>query len=211
MASGGDGGRTGAAASGGLAVCVFCASSSKIDRVHVDLAADVGAELARRGHSLVSGGAQVSCMGAVARAARAGGARTVGVIPEGLVSVEISDEDNDELVVTADMRARKGEMDRRSDAFLVLPGGIGTLEELFEVWTARVLGMHAKPVVILDPTGVYEPLRELMTGLAEQGFARPKIFDAIGWTASVEEAFDLLERSQPRIEATPEDYAEAEL
>jgi uncharacterized protein (TIGR00730 family) len=195
----------------GLAVCVFCASSSKIDKRYLELAAQVGDELARRGHSLVSGGAQVSCMGAVARAARAGGARTVGVIPEGLVSVEISDEASDELIVTPDMRARKGEMDRRSDAFLVLPGGIGTLEELFEIWTARVLGMHDKPVVILDPTGVYEPLRELMLGLAEQGFARPKIFDAIGWTGSVGEAFDLLERSQPRIEATPEDYAEAEL
>ncbi|WP_243716175.1 TIGR00730 family Rossman fold protein [Actinomadura darangshiensis] len=194
-----------------LAVCVFCSSSGKIDRRYVDLAAEAGAELARRGHSLVSGGAQVSCMGAVARAARAGGARTIGVIPEGLVSVEISDEDNDELIVTGDMRARKGEMDRRSDAFLVLPGGIGTLEELFEVWTARVLAMHDKPVVILDPTGVYEPLRELMVGLTEQGFARPKIWDAIGWTDSVPEAFDLLERTQPRIEFSPEDYAEAEL
>ncbi|GAA4326062.1 TIGR00730 family Rossman fold protein [Actinomadura luteofluorescens] len=194
-----------------LAVCVFCSSSGKIDRRYVDLAAEAGAELARRGHSLVSGGAQVSGLGDVARAALAGGARTVGVIPEGLVSVEISDEDNDELVVTADMRARKGEMDRRSDAFLVLPGGIGTLEELFEVWTARVLTMHDKPIVILDPTGVYEPLRELMKGLTEQGFARPKIWDAVGWTDSVPEAFDLLERSQPRIEFSPEDYAEAEL
>ncbi|WP_433467495.1 TIGR00730 family Rossman fold protein [Spirillospora sp. CA-128828] len=194
-----------------LAICVFCSSSGKIDRRYVDLAAEAGAELARRGHSLVSGGGRVSCMGAVARAAREGGARTVGVIPEGLVSAEISDEDNDELIVTADMRDRKGEMDRRSDAFLILPGGIGTLEELFEVWTARALAMHDKPVVILDPTGVYEPLRELMTGLTEQGFARPKIWDAIGWTNSVPEAFDLLERSQPRIEFSPEDYAEAEL
>jgi uncharacterized protein (TIGR00730 family) len=194
-----------------LAVCVFCSSSGTIDRRYVDLAAETGAELARRGHSLVSGGAQVSCMGAVARAARAGGARTVGVIPEGLVSVEISDEDNDELIVTPDMRTRKGEMDRRSDAFLILPGGIGTLEELFEVWTARVLAMHEKPVVILDPTGVYEPLRELMVGLTEQGFARPKIWDAIGWTATVPEAFDLLERAQPRIEFSPGDYAETQL
>ncbi|WP_243710753.1 TIGR00730 family Rossman fold protein [Actinomadura sp. KC216] len=194
-----------------LAICVFCSSSGTIDRGYIDLAAQAGTELARRGHSLVSGGAKVSCMGAVARAARAGGARTVGVIPEGLVSVEIADEDNDELIVTPDMRTRKGEMDRRSDAFLILPGGIGTLEELFEVWTARVLAMHAKPVVILDPTGVYEPLRELMRGLTEQGFARARIWDAIGWTDSVPKAFDLLERSQPRIEFSPEDYAEAEL
>ncbi|RAY14479.1 TIGR00730 family Rossman fold protein [Actinomadura craniellae] len=193
----------------GRAICVFCASSSRIDRRYLDLAAETGAELARRGHTLVSGGATVSCMGEVARAARAGGARTVGVIPEGLVSVEISDEDNDELIVTPDMRSRKGEMDRRSDAFLVLPGGLGTLEELFEIWTARVLGMHDKPLVILDPWGVYDPLRDLMTGLADQGFARPKIFDAVGWTDSVPEAFDLLERTQPRIEATAEDYTEA--
>ncbi|GAA0564273.1 LOG family protein [Actinomadura livida] len=194
-----------------LAVCVFCSSSGRIDRRHVDLAADVGTELARRGHSLVSGGAQVSCMGAVARAARAGGARTVGVIPEGLVSVEISDEDNDELIVTPDMRTRKGEMDERSDAFLILPGGIGTLEELFEVWTARVLSMHEKPVVILDPTGVYDPLRELMVSLTEQGFARHRIWDAIGWTTTVPEAFDFLERSQPRIEFSASDYAETQL
>ncbi|MBE1534308.1 LOG family protein [Actinomadura algeriensis] len=194
-----------------LAVCVFCASSSKIDPRFLDLAAEAGAELARRGHSLVSGGARVSCMGAVARAARAGGARSVGVIPEGLVDLEVSDEDNDELIVTLDMRTRKGEMDRRSDAFLVLPGGIGTLEELFEIWTARTLGMHDKPIVILDPVGVYEPLRELMKGLAEHGFTRPKTFDAVSWASTVPEAFDLLERSQVRIEATPEDYAEAEL
>ncbi|GLZ09877.1 cytokinin riboside 5'-monophosphate phosphoribohydrolase [Actinomadura sp. NBRC 104425] len=197
-------------ADSGKAVCVFCASSSRIDRKFVDLAAEVGAELARRGHSLVSGGGQVSCMGAVARAARAGGARTVGVIPEGLAGLELADHDSDELIVTPDMRSRKGEMDRRSDAFLVLPGGIGTLEELFEIWTSRVLGMHDKPLVLLDPYGVYEPLRDLMRGLADQGFARPKIFDAIGWTGSVTEAFDLLERSWPRIQATPEDYAEAE-
>ncbi|SEG42266.1 hypothetical protein SAMN04489712_105127 [Thermomonospora echinospora] len=194
----------------GLAVCVFCASSSRIDRRYLELAGQAGAELARRGHTLVSGGAQVSCMGAVARAARAGGARTIGVIPQALVSVEISDEDNDELIVTPDMRSRKGEMDRRSDAFLVLPGGIGTLEELFEIWTGRVLGMHDKPLVILDPYGVYDPLRELMVKLSDQGFTRPKIFDAIGWTGSVTEAFDLLEGAPVRIQPTAEDYAEAE-
>ncbi|MBA9003854.1 MULTISPECIES: LOG family protein [Thermomonospora] len=195
---------------GGLAICVFCASSSRIDGRFIELAEQAGAELARRGHTLVSGGAQVSCMGAIARAARAGGARTVGVIPRALVSVEISDEDNDELIVTPDMRSRKGEMDRRSDAFLVLPGGIGTLEELFEIWTARTLGMHEKPLVILDPYGVYDPLRELMVGLTEQGFARPRIFDAIGWTGSIPEAFDLLEGRQVALRPTAEDYAEAE-
>jgi uncharacterized protein (TIGR00730 family) len=194
----------------GLAVCVFCASSNRIEQRYVDLASEAGTELARRGHSLVSGGARISCMGAVARAARAGGARTVGVIPEALVDVEISDEDNDELVITPDMRSRKAEMDRRADAFLVLPGGLGTLEELFEIWTARVLGMHEKPLVILDPFGIYDPLRELMTKLLDQGFARPALFDAVGWTASVPEAFDLLVKAPTRIKATAEEYAESD-
>ncbi|MFC4905739.1 TIGR00730 family Rossman fold protein [Actinomadura gamaensis] len=194
----------------GIAVCVFCASSTRIDPRHVEFAEQVGAELARRGHTLVSGGGRISSMGAVARGARAGGARTIGVIPEALRDVEVSDEDSDELVITPDMRARKGEMDRRSDAFLVLPGGIGTLEELFEIWTSRTLGMHDKPLVVLDPDGVFAPLRQLAENLTELGFARPKIFDAIGWTADLHEAFDLLERTRPHIEATPEDYVEAE-
>ncbi|WP_033324760.1 TIGR00730 family Rossman fold protein [Actinomadura atramentaria] len=193
-----------------LAICVFCASSSRIDPRHVELAEQVGREIARRGHSLVSGGGTMSCMGAVARGARDGGAATVGVIPEGLLELEVADQASAELIVTPDMRSRKGEMDRRSDAFLVLPGGIGTLEELFEIWTARTLGMHTKQIAILDPLGVYDPLRELMKNLADTGFARAKVFDAIGWTRSMDEAFDHLERSPVRIEATAEDYAEAE-
>ncbi|HEU5158066.1 MAG TPA: TIGR00730 family Rossman fold protein [Streptosporangiaceae bacterium] len=191
-------------------ICVFCASSSRIERRYLDLATEAGAELARRGHRLVSGGATVSCMGAVARAARAGGAATVGVIPQALVDIEIADNDSTTLIVTEDMRSRKAEMDRRADAFLVLPGGLGTLEELFEIWSARVLGLHDKPLVILDPFGLYDPLRDLMTHLLDAGFARPKVFDAVGWTHAVPEAFDLLERRQVRIEPTAEDYAEAE-
>jgi uncharacterized protein (TIGR00730 family) len=186
-----------------MRICVFCSSSGRIDRRYLDLAEETGAELARRGHTLVSGGATVSCMGAVARAAREGG------VPRALVDIEIADDDA-ELVVTDDMRSRKGEMDRRSDAFLVLPGGLGTLEELFEIWTSRVLGMHEKPIAILDPYGLYEPLGELMKHLLDEGFARPRIFDAIGWTGSVAEAFDHLERSPVRLEATAEDYIESE-
>jgi uncharacterized protein (TIGR00730 family) len=192
-----------------MRICVFCSSSGRIDARYLELATDAGAELARRGHTLVSGGATVSCMGAVARAARDGGARTIGVIPRALVDIEVADEDA-ELVVTDDMRTRKGEMDRRSEAFLVLPGGLGTLEELFEIWTSRILGMHDKPIAILDPYGLYEPLRELMKHLLDEGFARPRIFDAIGWTTTVAEAFEHLERSQVRLEPTAEDYLESE-
>ena len=193
------------------AVCVFCASSETIPQRYIDLAADVGTELARRGHSLVSGGGSVSCMGAVARAARAGGARTVGVIPEGLLAWEVADEDADELVVTPDMRVRKGEMDRRAEAFLTLPGGIGTLEELMEIWVGRVLRMHDKPVVVLDPDGVFAPLRQQVDQLVEAHFARPSVHDALAWATEVEEAFDLLERHLPmQMPPTAEEVLEAE-
>ncbi|MFC4012250.1 TIGR00730 family Rossman fold protein [Nonomuraea purpurea] len=179
-------------------ICVFCASSMNIDRKYLDLAANVGAELAKRGHTLVSGGATVSCMGAVTSAARAAGGRTIGVIPQVLVDIEIADEESDELVVTQDMRERKGVMDARSDAFLVLPGGIGTLEELFEIWTARVLGIHDRPLVILDPWGLYEPLKTLVGTMYDQGFTRADVFDAISWTTTVDEALAHLEaRAQP--------------
>jgi uncharacterized protein (TIGR00730 family) len=193
-------------------VCVFCASSDRIPQHYVDLAADVGAELARRGHTLVSGGGSVSCMGAVSRAARAGGARTVGVIPEGLLAWEVADEAADELVVTADMRARKGEMDRRADAFLTLPGGIGTLEELLEIWVGRVLRMHNKPVVVLDPDGVFAPLRRQIEVLVDVGFARATVHDALAWASDVREAFDLLESGLPTPMPPPsaEEVLEAE-
>jgi uncharacterized protein (TIGR00730 family) len=175
------------------AICVFCASSTRIDWAYVELAAEVGAELARRGHTLVSGGGALSCMGAVAEAARAGGAHTVGVIPGALLDLEVGDQDADELLVVEDMRVRKGLMDSRADAFLTLPGGLGTLEELTEVWTSRFLGMHVKPVVALDHDGLYAPLRAQVALMVERGFVRRQAADALQWASSVEEAFVLIE------------------
>ncbi len=191
-------------------VCVFCASSSAIPRHYVELAAQVGTELARRGHDLVSGGGSVSCMGAVAHAARAAGARAVGVIPQALVALEVADTGADELVVTPDMRSRKAEMDRRADAFLTLPGGLGTLEELIEIWVARVLGMHDKPVVVLDPDGAYAPLRAQVDQLVERGFARQSVYDAVAWATTVPDALDLLERHVTVAPPTPGEVLEAD-
>ena len=175
------------------AVCVYCASGTRIDPSYVALAEQVGVELARRGHSLVSGGGQLSMMGAVARGARSGGARTVGVIPRGLLDKEVGDQDADELLVVDDMRTRKGLMDDRSDAFLALPGGLGTLEELFEVWVARSLGMHVKPVVALDVDGLYAPLRAQLDLLADRGFVRRPALTALQWATTVTGALDLVE------------------
>jgi uncharacterized protein (TIGR00730 family) len=191
-------------------ICVFCASSERIHPAHVELARDLGHELARRGHDLVSGGGRVSMMGAVARAVRAGGRHTIGVIPQALVGLEVADDDADELVVTADMRERKGRMDAAADAFVALPGGLGTLEELLEVWVSRTLAMHHKPVVVLDPTGVLAGLADLVDKLVAQGFVRPAAAGAAMWAASVTEALDAVEaglRSQQ--ESRTADLAQA--
>lgn len=195
------------------AICVYCSSSTAIDEKYVDLAAAVGAELAKRGHSLVSGGGDLSCMGAVARAARVGGAHTTGVIPEALLGLEVGDQDADELLVVDDMRTRKGLMDDRSDAFLTLPGGLGTLEELLEVWVARFLGMHKKPVVALDPDGLFAPLRDQVDSLVEKGFVRREAAAALTWTETVDQALDAIEtelKTATRMTPRPDEALEAE-
>ena len=173
-------------------VCVYCSSSESIEASYVELATEVGKRLAAEGFGLVSGGGRVSMMGAVARAARAGGAHTVGVIPAHLVPLEVADTDADELVVVDTMRERKRIMDERADAFLALPGGIGTLEELFEVWTSRSLDMHDKPVVVLDPDGFYAPLWRYLDDLRERGFVRQAALDSLTHATTVDEAFGAL-------------------
>lgn len=175
------------------AVCVYCSSSNAIDPHYLDLAAQVGTELARRGAILVSGGGRVSMMGALARSARAAGGRTVGIIPHFLVGWEVADDDADELVVVTTMRERKAEMDRRSDAFLILPGGLGTMEELFEVWTTRGLGEHDRPVIVLDPDGVFDALWRGLDDLVGRGFIRPEVFASVEVVRTVDAAFERLE------------------
>jgi uncharacterized protein (TIGR00730 family) len=180
------------------AVCVYCSSSEAIEASYVELASQVGKRLAADGHSLVSGGGRVSMMGALARGARAGGARTVGVIPEHLVPYEVADTEADELVVVTTMRERKKIMDDRSDVFIALPGGIGTLEELFEVWTSASLGMHSKPVIVLDPDGFFVPLWYYLEALAGEGFVRRAALDVLHRVESVDAAFAVIDGTVPR-------------
>lgn len=160
------------------AVCVYCASAPT-DPELLALAAKVGAAIARRGWTLVWGGGNVSAMGALAVAAREHGGRTVGVIPKALLHREVADTDADELIVTDTMRERKQVMDDRADAFLTLPGGTGTLEELFETWTGGYLGLHDKPVVLLDPVGHYDGLRVWLSGLLDTGFVSQRAMDRL--------------------------------
>jgi uncharacterized protein (TIGR00730 family) len=176
------------------AICVFCASSRSLDERWLILARAVGADLGRRGHTLVSGGGCVGMMGAVAGAARQAGARTFGVIPQSLVDLEVADRDADELVVTGDMFGRKTLMIEKADAFLTLPGGLGTLDELFEVWTTAMLGVHGKPIVLLDADGFYAGLVDWLRGLVPPGFVRAEALALLTVVPSVEAAFDAIER-----------------
>jgi uncharacterized protein (TIGR00730 family) len=173
-----------------FAVCVYCASGPTHPEL-LALASEVGVAIAKRGWTLVSGGGNVSAMGAVARAARSCNGRTVGVIPKALVHRELADVDAAELVVTDTMRERKKEMEDRSDAFIALPGGIGTLEEFFEAWTAGYLGMHEKPVVLLDPFGHYDGLLNWLRGLVDSGYVSSQALDRLIVVDEVAAALDV--------------------
>ena len=177
------------------AIGVFCASSQRLGQHWLDLAHDLGVEIGRRGHELVSGGGCVGMMGAVADGARAGGGRTYGVIPQSLVELEIADTKSDELVVTDGMASRKTLMIQKADAFITLPGGLGTLDELFEVWTTAMLDHHRKPLLILNAEGFYDGLLGWLRGLANQEFVRPSALSMLLVSRSISESLDLLEAS----------------
>lgn len=201
-------------------LCVFLSSSEHIHQRYHTLARDLGEQLARRKITLVSGGGSISVMGELARTVRAGGGHTVGVIPRHLLDWEVGDTDADELIVTADMRERKARMDEFSDGFLALPGGLGTLEELFEAWVGRTLGMHRKPVVVLDPWDDFADLKALTQRLIESKMARPQAVADLTWTTTIEEALEVITRAWDRGEgrgagtgvatAHPDEWLEAD-
>ncbi|MEU4618924.1 TIGR00730 family Rossman fold protein [Actinoplanes sp. NPDC023801] len=194
------------------AICVFCASSTSLDQRRLDLAAETGRILAERGHTLVSGGGCVGMMGAVTDGARSAGGHTLGIIPQYLVDLEVADLASGELVVTDDMASRKIVMIDRSDAFITLPGGLGTLDELFEVWTLATLDVHRKPIVLLDPDGFYDGLVGWLGGLTDQKFIRPAAMEMLLVARTVDEAVDIVEaalaspRSAPSGTASPAEH-----
>jgi len=172
----------------GMRIAVFCSSSPTIDNKYVDLAYELGRAVAGRSWDLVTGGGHISMMGAVSRGARENGGRTVGVIPQALVDIEFADHENDELHIVETMGERKAMITEIADAFITLPGGAGTLEEFFEIWVGRYLKFHNKPVVILDPFGIYRPLHELFEHLEIENFIKPGMREIISWTTNVEDA-----------------------
>jgi uncharacterized protein (TIGR00730 family) len=156
-------------------VCVFCGSSAGSDPAYAEAARAVGAVLAERGLRLVYGGGRVGLMGAVADAALAAGGRVVGVIPKQIVDLEVGHRGlGDDLRVVGSMHERKALMAELADAFIAMPGGIGTFEELFEIFTWAQLGLHSKPLGLLDVAGYYGPLAAMLDHAVSAGFLRPE-------------------------------------
>lgn len=153
-----------------FSLCVYCGSRPGENPLFTQAAQAVGQWLGAHDAQLVYGGGRSGLMGEVAQAARRAGARVVGVIPQALVDKELANHDCDELHIVQTMHERKALMAERSDAFLALPGGIGTLEELFEVWTWRQLGYHAKPIGLLDVAQYYQGMRQFLATCVTQGF-----------------------------------------
>ncbi|HNU11972.1 MAG TPA: TIGR00730 family Rossman fold protein [Rubrivivax sp.] len=151
-------------------LCVFCGSRHGALAAYADAAHAVGTGLAQRGWNLVYGGGKVGLMGVVADAARAGGARVTGVIPQSLMAREVGHKGLDELHIVPNMHVRKRRMAERAHAFLALPGGLGTFEELFEIWTWRQLDYHQRPIALLNTAGYYDPLLRFLQDAVSQGF-----------------------------------------
>ena len=153
-------------------VCVYCGSSGAVDQRYRTAADEIGRSLAAAGIALVFGGGRIGLMGIAADAALAAGGQVIGVIPASLRDAELAHQGVSELVVVDTMHDRKRVMAERADAFAVLPGGIGTLDEMFEMLTWRQLGLHDKSILLIDVAGYWQPLRVLLDHIVEQRFAK---------------------------------------
>ena len=155
-------------------VCVYCGANRGRDQAYADAAQAMGRALARRGIGLVTGGGRVGLMGVVADAALAAGGEVVGVIPQALMDKELAHAGLTDLVVTASMHERKARMAELADGFVALPGGLGTYEELFEIWTWAQLGWHAKPCGLLNAAGFYDRLVAFLDVASDAQFVKPE-------------------------------------
>lgn len=169
-------------------VCVYCGSRMGADPAYEQDATALGRGLAQSGLRLVYGAGDVGLMGTVARAAQAAGGETFGVIPAHLVKREVGKSDLTTYVVTETMHERKKVMLYNADAIVLLPGGMGSLDELFEAITWRQLGLHAKPIIVLNSNGYWDPLRVLLDHAISHEFADQATLDQVIWAASVDEA-----------------------
>jgi uncharacterized protein (TIGR00730 family) len=173
-------------------LCVYCASSNHVPEIYLAAARTFGDGMARRGWPLVYGGGSVGLMGALAEAVHAGGGTVVGIIPQALLDREVAYLQANELIVTTTLRERKRLMEERADAFVALPGGFGTLEELLEIMTLRQLAYHDKPIVIVNAGGYFDPLLEQFERIFAESFAHGRYRDLYRVVGSSAAALELL-------------------
>ena len=176
-------------------LCVYCSSSDRIDPKYADAAAELGRAMVAHGWGLVYGGGKTGLMGAVARAVTESGGHVVGVIPEFMKVRELAYDEADELVTVVTMRERKLLMETRADAFVTLPGGFGTLEEIMEILTLRQLDVVRKPCVFLNQDGFYDDLLRLFDRMLRERFFKPSNLDLFSVAATVPEVFAAIERT----------------
>jgi uncharacterized protein (TIGR00730 family) len=174
-------------------VCVYCGSSDDAQPPFKQLARDVGRALAQRGLRVVYGGGHVGLMGIVADSALQAGAKVIGIIPEHIRAKEVQHLGLTELHVVPDMHTRKRMMVERSDAFVILPGGLGTLDETFEILTWKKLKLHNKPVVIFNAQGYWDPLLAMIDEALAKGFEKPSTLALFRPVTSIQEMFEALD------------------
>ncbi|MCE5198184.1 TIGR00730 family Rossman fold protein [bacterium] len=174
-------------------ICVYCASSDAISQDFFAVANELGAAIARADYTLIYGGGEIGLMGELARSVHSRDGRVVGVIPEFLRRPGISYESADELIVTVDMRERKAIMESRADAFIALPGGFGTLEEMLEIITLKQLGIINKPMVFLNTGGFYNGLNQVFEHIFDHNFAKPRYRELYHFAQDVTEAMEHIE------------------
>ena len=179
-------------------VCVYCGSSGAVDRQYREAASELGTRLAAAGIGLVYGGGRVGLMGLLADAALVGGGEVIGIIPSRLRDAELAHPGATEMVVVASMHERKHLMAEKADAFAVLPGGIGTLDEMFEILSWKQLGLHDKPILLADIGGYWAPLRALLDEIVTTGFARPEARKLVRVVPTVAALMAVLEAAQSR-------------
>jgi uncharacterized protein (TIGR00730 family) len=178
---------------GEASICVFCGSARGNDPAYVESARQLGADIAARGFRLVFGAGNVGLMGETARAAAAGGAPVIGVLPQYLRHVEPPLKSVAETIITPSIQERKERMIALSDAFVLLPGGLGTLDEFFEVLTEAQLGAHSKPIVVINLKGYFDPLQAMLTHVIAKGFASDVVLTHFKFASDVTEALDMVE------------------
>ena len=189
-----------------MRICIFGAASPTIDAEYIEMVEALGEKLAKRGHSLVFGGGGNGLMGASARGVRDGGGKILGVVPEFFMEDSIEQLCNfcDELLVPKTMRERKQLMEDNSDAFIVLPGGVGTYEEFFEILTSKQLCRHNKPIAIYNIGGFYDKMVDAMKSAVEKSFIKESCLDLFCMTEDTDKLFEYIEAPQEEIKSIKE-------